>query len=135
MMRRPVIAFVMAASCATPPAHVGVDIPITEDHLVGGDYVAFTTLWQVPVLDGDPVVFLADGTVRNERAGLAGRWAIVDDSTVSIQSTLPGSPPPQRFRVRIPEGVMISPETTSVTRAATFTIVTRGSMKMFSNPR
>lgn len=94
-----------------PPAPEGVVTPpLTPTTLIEGQFVAYTLLWQVSAPGGDPIVFQANGTVENLRAGLAGRWTIVDDSTLLIESAdrLPGAKP-KEFRLRHAEGDLVSP--------------------------
>jgi hypothetical protein len=47
-------------------------------------FVAFTDLWGAWNADGDPIVFHADSTVDNEKAGLRGNWRVINDSTALI---------------------------------------------------
>lgn len=75
--------------------------PITRDMLTSQRFIAFSDMWSVPVPGGDPVRFLPDGMVENERAGLAGPWGIVNDSTVMIRGSL--------FRHRVSEGDLFGP--------------------------
>lgn len=57
---------------------------LTRDLLVTGAFVAYTDLWAIGTTDGDPIVFEADGTARNARAGLGGRWRLVDEHTLVV---------------------------------------------------
>jgi hypothetical protein len=87
---------------------------LTPALLVEGHYVVYTLLWQVAVPGGDPIVFRADGTTENQRAGLAGRWTILDDSTLAIQPEVVSAPrglsgPPVSFRLRAGRGALINP--------------------------
>lgn len=117
---RPAIVAALVATCACAPKPApGPDSnslrpPLTSALLVEGHYVVYTLLWQVAVPGGDPIVFRADGTTENARAGLAGRWTILDDSTLAIQPEAPSAPrglsgPPVTFRLRAGRGALISP--------------------------
>ena len=79
----------------------GIVRPITRERLVNGSFLAYSGLWEVTVPGGDPVRFHPDGRVENRRAGLAGSWTILDDSTVTIGNQL--------FRHRIESGDLFAP--------------------------
>jgi hypothetical protein len=104
----------VGAGCHKAPGPVaagGIAAPLSADSLTAGHFVAYTLLWQVAVPGGDPIVFRADGTVENTRAGLAGSWRIADDSTLLIRSPdrfAPGAPP-RVFRLRGSHGDLASP--------------------------
>jgi hypothetical protein len=87
---------------STSPA--GLVRPITSEALTSGRFVAFSDYWSVPLPSGDPVRFLADGGVVNERAGLAGTWTILNDSTVRIGGAV--------FRHNAATGDLFSPALT-----------------------
>ncbi len=70
---------------ALPP---GIDRPITPELLINGRFVAFSDRWSVSTGEGDPIQFLADGRLVNQRAGLVGPWRVIDDSTVEIGGSL-----------------------------------------------
>jgi hypothetical protein len=116
-MRRAIVAALLATWACSPKAASAPDSlrpPLTASVLVDGHFVVYTLLWQVAVPGGDPIVFLADGTTKNMRAGLAGRWTIVDDSTLAIQPEVASAPPglagpPVTFRLRASRGALISP--------------------------
>ena len=106
--------------CSAGPPRQGAEssslhLPLTPTLLTEGHFVAYTLLWQVSVPGGDPIVFHSDGTVENLRAGLAGRWAITDDSTLTIQSVPTGGAtaalagPPMIFRLWPGRGALVSP--------------------------
>jgi len=88
--------------------------PLTSALLEEGHFVVYTLLWQLAVPGGDPIVFRADGAIENTRAGLAGRWTILDDSTLVIQPQVASAPPglagpPITFRLRSSRDALISP--------------------------
>jgi hypothetical protein len=102
------------------PSPARLVAPLRRETLIQGAFVAYTLFWQVGVPGGDPVVFRADGSVENARAGLAGRWTVVDDSTLRIRQTDPMTRQVHdlEFRLRVGEGDLASPppvagETTS----------------------
>ena len=76
------------AACAghRPPAEADglITRPLSGEELVTGHFVAYTIFWQVQVPGGDPIVFGNDSSVQNIRAGLQGRWELLDDTTVLI---------------------------------------------------
>ncbi len=57
---------------------------LTPELFLNEEFVAYTDLWGVAGSEGDPIIFKVDGTVENARAGLRGRWQIVDDATLAI---------------------------------------------------
>ena len=62
----------------------GIDRPLTRERLLTGRFVAYSAYWSVRVPGGDPIRFLPDGRVENRRAGLAGSWQLLSDTSVQI---------------------------------------------------
>jgi cytochrome oxidase Cu insertion factor (SCO1/SenC/PrrC family) len=63
---------------------VPLSIELTREMLIANAFVAYTDLWAIGTADGDPIVFEADGTARNVRAGLGGRWHLADQHTLVV---------------------------------------------------
>jgi hypothetical protein len=65
-----------------------VDDPLSKQLttmlFINRKFVVFTDLWGAWNPDGDPIIFHADSTVDNEKAGLRGNWKIINDSTVLV---------------------------------------------------
>jgi len=57
---------------------------LTPELFISQKFIAYTDLWAVWLPDGDPIVFHADSAVDNERAGLQGKWKVLDETTVMI---------------------------------------------------
>jgi hypothetical protein len=57
---------------------------LTPELFINRRFVAYTDLWGIWLPDGDPIRFSPDGTVENEKAGLRGKWKVLDDATVLI---------------------------------------------------
>jgi len=64
-------------------------------------FVTYTDLWGTWLPNGDPIVFHADGTVDSEKAGLRGKWKIVDEATVLIAD--------RKFSYSSAKGCLFSP--------------------------
>ena len=112
------VAALAACSSLHRTGGEGIARPLTAAQLTAGAFVAYTLAWQVSVPGGDPVVFHSDGTITNLRAGLAGRWRIVNESTLVIGDSGPLSGPPRMFVQRRAPGDLFSDKVaTWITRA------------------
>jgi len=77
-----------AWSCASHPSPrstpLSINRPLRAEDLIAGHFVAYTLIWQVSVPGGDPVVFNADASIQNARAGLQGPWVLLSDTSLRI---------------------------------------------------